>query len=141
MTDINTSFAKNRLKTKKRVGRGLAGKGGKTAGRGTKGQKSRSGANRKIPTWFEGGQTPIIRKLAKKRGFKRTTIKPITITSDLINRFYHDGEAVSPKTLNEKKIVHTSDLKTPIKVVLKSPLKVKVSFEFVKTSKSISPKT
>jgi large subunit ribosomal protein L15 len=51
-----------------RVGRGIAAGGGKTAGRGTKGQKSRSGAS--IPGWFEGGQTPIHVRVPKLRGFK-----------------------------------------------------------------------
>ncbi len=52
-----------------RVGRGIAAGKGKTAGRGTKGQKSRSGAS--IPAWFEGGQTPIHIRVPKLRGFKR----------------------------------------------------------------------
>jgi large subunit ribosomal protein L15 len=56
-------------KTKRRrVGRGIAGKGGKTAGRGTKGQKSRSGSS--IPAWFEGGQTPLHVRTPKLHGFK-----------------------------------------------------------------------
>jgi large subunit ribosomal protein L15 len=49
----------------KRVGRGIAGKGGKTAGRGTKGQKARS----KVPTGFEGGQMPLHMRVPKLRGF------------------------------------------------------------------------
>ena len=55
-------------KKKIRVGRGEGGRRGKTAGRGTKGQKSRSGAS--IPGWFEGGQTPIHVRVPKLRGFK-----------------------------------------------------------------------
>jgi large subunit ribosomal protein L15 len=49
----------------KRVGRGIAGKGGKTAGRGTKGQKARS----KVPAGFEGGQMPLHMRIPKLRGF------------------------------------------------------------------------
>ena len=49
----------------KRVGRGIAGKGGKTAGRGTKGQKARS----KVPASFEGGQMPLHMRVPKLRGF------------------------------------------------------------------------
>lgn len=56
-------------KRRTRVGRGIAAGKGKTAGRGTKGQKSRSGAS--IPGWFEGGQTPIHVRVPKLRGFKR----------------------------------------------------------------------
>jgi large subunit ribosomal protein L15 len=52
-----------------RVGRGIAAGKGKTAGRGTKGQKSRAGSS--IPAWFEGGQTPIHIRVPKLRGFKR----------------------------------------------------------------------
>ena len=51
-----------------RVGRGIAAGKGKTAGRGTKGQKARSGVA--IPAWFEGGQTPIHMRVPKLRGFK-----------------------------------------------------------------------
>jgi large subunit ribosomal protein L15 len=51
-----------------RVGRGIAAGKGKTAGRGTKGQRSRTGSS--IPAWFEGGQTPIHIRVPKLRGFK-----------------------------------------------------------------------
>lgn len=56
-------------KARTRVGRGIAGGKGKTAGRGTKGQKARAGSS--IPAWFEGGQTPIHIRVPKLRGFKR----------------------------------------------------------------------
>ncbi len=52
-----------------RVGRGIAAGKGKTAGRGTKGQKARTGSS--IPAWFEGGQTPASQRVPKLRGFKR----------------------------------------------------------------------
>ncbi len=51
---------------RRRVGRGIAGKGGKTAGRGTKGQ----GARDTIPMGFEGGQLPLMQRIPKLRGFK-----------------------------------------------------------------------
>src|SRR5206468_9864605 len=51
-----------------RVGRGIAAGKGKTAGRGTKGQKARAGGS--IPPWFEGGQTPLRMRIPKLRGFK-----------------------------------------------------------------------
>jgi len=54
-------------KAKRRVGRGIAAGQGKTAGRGTKGQKARAGG--KIPAWFEGGQTPLHQRIPKLRGF------------------------------------------------------------------------
>ncbi len=51
---------------KRRVGRGIAGKGGKTAGRGTKGQRARD----TVPAGFEGGQLPLMQRIPKLRGFK-----------------------------------------------------------------------
>jgi len=54
--------------SKTRVGRGIAAGKGKTAGRGTKGQKSRAGSS--IPPWFEGGQTPLHIRIPKLRGFR-----------------------------------------------------------------------
>lgn len=55
-------------KPKRRVGRGIAAGQGKTAGRGTKGQKARAGGT--IPAWFEGGQTPLHQRIPKLHGFK-----------------------------------------------------------------------
>jgi large subunit ribosomal protein L15 len=53
------------IKRKRIVGRGIGGKGGKTAGRGTKGQKAR----RQIPAGFEGGQLPLMQRVPKLKGF------------------------------------------------------------------------
>ncbi len=58
----------------KRVGRGIAAGQGKTAGRGTKGQKARAGSSRK--PGFEGGQNPLMQRLPKLHGF--TSHKPVT---------------------------------------------------------------
>ncbi len=63
---------------RRRVGRGIAGKGGKTAGRGTKGQRARS----KVPVGFEGGQMPLQRRLPKLRGFNnpfRVSYQPVNL--------------------------------------------------------------
>ena len=60
--------AEGSARKRTRVGRGIAAGGGKTAGRGTKGQKSRAGAS--IPAWFEGGQTPLHIRIPKLRGFR-----------------------------------------------------------------------
>ena len=62
--ELHTLLLKN-SKSKKRVGRGLASGKGKTCGRGTKGQKSRTGY--KIPIGFEGGQTPLFKRLPKRK--------------------------------------------------------------------------
>jgi large subunit ribosomal protein L15 len=62
-----------------RVGRGIAAGGGKTAGRGTKGQKARAGGS--IPPWFEGGQTPLHQRIPKLRGFRN----PFKIEFEVVN--------------------------------------------------------
>ena len=64
--DLRPAAGARRART--RVGRGIAAGQGKTAGRGTKGQKSRTGSS--IPAWFEGGQTPIHIRVPKLHGFK-----------------------------------------------------------------------
>jgi len=64
--DLHPADGSRRPRT--RVGRGIAGGKGKTAGRGTKGQKARAGGS--IPPWFEGGQTPLHMRIPKLRGFK-----------------------------------------------------------------------
>src|SRR5947209_9245974 len=64
---------------RRRVGRGIAAGQGKTAGRGTKGQKARAGG--KIPAWFEGGQTPLHQRIPKLRGFKN----PFKVAFEVVN--------------------------------------------------------
>ncbi len=64
--DLRPPDGSNTART--RVGRGIAAGKGKTAGRGTKGQKARAGGS--IPPWFEGGQTPLHQRIPKLRGFK-----------------------------------------------------------------------
>ena len=87
----------------KRVGRGPGSGLGKTSGRGENGQKSRSGAS--IPAVFEGGQTPLFRRL-HKRGFSNAKFKVryATINVGDLNRF-KDGEVITPELLKELGIV------------------------------------
>jgi large subunit ribosomal protein L15 len=66
-------------KAKRRVGRGIAAGQGKTAGRGTKGQKARAGGN--LPAWFEGGQTPLHQRLPKLHGFRN----PFRVEYEIVN--------------------------------------------------------
>ena len=69
-------------KNKKRVGRGISAGQGKTAGRGTKGQKSRTG--KKLSAGFEGGQTPLMMRIPKLKGFSSHRPKPqIVYTANL----------------------------------------------------------
>jgi large subunit ribosomal protein L15 len=70
-------------KDRKRVGRGISAGGGKTAGRGTKGQKSRTG--KKLRPSFEGGQTPWIQKVPKNKGFKSKRLRPQVVYTSALN--------------------------------------------------------
>ena len=71
-------------KDKKRVGRGISAGGGKTAGRGTKGQKSRSGHSR-MPSPFMGGQKAMMQAIPKLRGFKSIHAKAEIVYTDALN--------------------------------------------------------
>ena len=75
--DLRPADGARRPKT--RVGRGIAAGKGKTAGRGTKGQKSRAGGS--IPPWFEGGQTPLHMRIPKLRGFRN----PFKVEYEVVN--------------------------------------------------------
>lgn len=90
-------------KTRKRVGRGPGSGMGKTATRGENGQKSRSGVS--ISPWFEGGQTPLYRRVPK-RGFNNAKFRTEYATINLsdLNRF-NDGDVVTPELLKELGIV------------------------------------
>jgi large subunit ribosomal protein L15 len=88
-------------KPRRRVGRGIGGKGGKTAGRGHKGQNARG----TVPAGFEGGQTPLHRRTPKAKGFKN----PFRIEYHVVNLSTLDvfdaGAEVSPETLRERGLV------------------------------------
>lgn len=124
-----------KTKSKKRVGRGLSSGQGKTAGRGTKGQKSRSGFN--IPRKFEGGQTPLSMRLAKLPGFKSGHEKAEVISLDQISIFYKAGEEVTLKSLADKGLIHKTTKKA--KVLNNGKLTVAVKFGAdIKVSKSVA---
>ena len=91
-------------KNKKRVGRGPGSGMGKTSTRGQKGQKSRSGVS--ISAWFQGGQTPLYRRVPK-RGFNNAqfTTRYATINLSDLNKFFNDGEEVTPEILRERGII------------------------------------
>ena len=91
--------------SRRRVGRGIAGKGGKTAGRGTKGQ----GARGQIKPGFEGGQLPLTQRIPKLKGFKNPfRVEYNVINLDTLEEF--DGDVVSPETLRAKGLVHKHGL-------------------------------
>ncbi len=90
---------------RRRVGRGIGGKGGKTAGRGTKGQ----GARGSVKPGFEGGQMPLSRRVPKLKGFKNPfRVEYNVINLDAIEAF--DGDEVTPETLRAKGLVHKHGL-------------------------------
>jgi large subunit ribosomal protein L15 len=87
---------------RKRVGRGIGSGHGKTAGRGTKGQKARE----QVPLTFEGGQTPLHRRLPRLKGFKNPTHKEYTIVNvALLEERFEAGDVVSPELLLERRII------------------------------------
>ena len=92
-------------KSRKRVGRGIAGKGGKTAGRGTKGQ----GARNNIKPGFEGGQLPLAQRIPKLKGFKNPfRVEYNAINLDSLETF--DGTEVTPESLRAAGLVHKHGL-------------------------------
>lgn len=104
--------AEGSRKERNRVGRGIGSGNGKTAGRGHKGQNSRSGGG--VRPGFEGGQNPLYRRLPK-RGFTNPTRKEYAIVNlETLNRF-EAGTEVTPELLLETGIV--SNAKSGIKVL------------------------
>jgi len=90
---------------RRRVGRGIAGKGGKTAGRGTKGQ----GARDNVKPGFEGGQLPLKQRIPKLKGFKNPfRVEYNVINLDTLEAF--EGDVVNPDTLRSKGLVHKHGL-------------------------------
>ena len=102
-------------KAPKRVGRGIGGKGGKTAGRGSKGQ----GARDTVPAGFEGGQTPLHRRTPKGKGFKN----PFRVEYHVVNLSALDAfdarSEVSPDTLRARGLVAKQGL---VKVLARGEL-------------------
>ncbi len=98
---------------KRRVGRGIAAGQGKTAGRGTKGQRARTG--RGIRLYFEGGQLPLVRRLPHTRGFTNIfRVEYEVVNLDALNAKFEAGAQVTPQALREKGLVHDA---THVKVL------------------------
>ena len=114
--------AEGSVTKKTRVGRGIAAGKGKTAGRGTKGQKARAGGN--IPAWFEGGQTPLHQRLPKLRGFKNPfRVEFQVVNLDKLGELFPEGGAVTVENLVEKGAVRKNQ---PVKVLGTGDITVKV---------------
>jgi len=89
---------KGATQKRKRVGRGTGSGMGKTSGRGTKGQNSRSGGG--VSALFEGGQLRLMKRLPKMRGFNnRFKVYYVPVNLDGISASFEAGSEVSPDTL------------------------------------------
>ena len=127
MVKLNTLSSKGTTQNRKRVGRGIGSGQGKTAGRGHKGQKSRSGGS--IARGFEGGQMPLQQRLPKfgfssrvNNSFKEVNVKNI------------DGlEIVSLESLKEKKIIPNRI--TKVKIFGTHELQSKITVKGIKVTK------
>lgn len=123
--------AEGSRKVRNRVGRGTSSGNGKTSGRGQKGQKARSGGG--VRLGFEGGQTPLFRRLPK-RGFTNVNRKDYAVINlDVLNRF-EDGAEVTPVALVEAGIVKNE--KSGIKVLANGELTKKLTVKAAKFSKA-----
>lgn len=122
-------------KTRKRLGRGTATGQGKTAGRGSNGQNSRSGGG--VRPGFEGGQMPIYKRLPK-RGFTNIFGKKYTIVSlEVLNRF-EEGTEVTPELLKEAGVI--KKIQDGVKILGNGELNKKLTIKAHKFSKSAAEK-
>ncbi len=115
-------------KRRKRKGRGISGKGGKTAGRGTKGQKARN----TIPVGFEGGQLPLHQRMPKLRGFTN----PFRVEYQAVNldTIAESGlDEITPESLFEQGLISKGAL---VKVLGRGELSGKVTVKAHAFSKS-----
>ncbi len=123
-------------KARKRVGRGPGSGLGKTAGRGVKGQKSRSGVAIK---GFEGGQMPIYRRLPK-RGFHNKFARHYQIVNlGQIERFIEAGKLKTDATIDEAALVECGmvrRLRDGVRVLAKGELTSKIALEVSGASKA-----
>ena len=128
---LHTMSSKAPRQNRNRVGRGPGSGNGKTSGRGQKGQNSRSGGG--VRLGFEGGQTPLARRLPK-RGFTNFNRKEYAIVNvETLNRF-EEGTTVNVALLLEKGIIKKE--LSGLKVLGNGELTKKLTVEAVKFSKS-----
>ncbi|MCR5846202.1 MAG: 50S ribosomal protein L15 [bacterium] len=123
--------------SRKRVGRGPGSGHGKTAGRGMNGQKSRSGGGKRAG--FEGGQTPLARRLPKLPGFRninRVEYAPVNVGR--LEQKFEDGDVVNAETLVEKGIIKNT--RTLVKVLGDGELTKSLTVNVDKVSESAAKK-
>jgi large subunit ribosomal protein L15 len=120
---------------RKRVGRGIGSGSGKTSGRGTKGQNSRSGGG--VRPGFEGGQNPIYRRLPK-RGFTNPNRKEYAVVNlERLNQFM-EGTEVTPELLVKQGII--KNLKSEVKILGNGELSAKLTVKAHKFSETAAEK-
>lgn len=119
----------------KRKGRGCGTGNGKTAGRGHKGQKARSGG--KIRVGFEGGQMPLARRIPK-RGFINIFAKPLTAVNLAALNVFEDGAEVDAAALIEKGILN--DCPNGLKILANGTLTRKLTVKAASFSESAKAK-
>ena len=122
----------------KRVGRGSSSGLGTTAGKGNKGQQSRSGG--KTYVGFEGGQMPLYRRIARK-GFSNYPFKKeyVCINVELLETKFNDGETVNKDSLIEKGFI-SSKSNSMVKVLGNGEITKKLTVEVDKVSASAKEK-
>ena len=122
--------------SKKRLGRGIGSGSGKTAGRGVKGQKARSGV---AVNGFEGGQMPLYRRLPK-RGFNNIFRKDFVTVSLARIQTALDAKKLDPKaTVNAEALVQAGVIrraKDGVRLLSDGELKAKLSFDVAGASKA-----
>jgi len=126
-------------KKPKRVGRGSSSGLGTTAGKGNKGQQSRTGTS--VPyVGFEGGQMPLYRRIAHK-GFSNYPFKKeyVCINVELLNAKYNDGETVDKESLKAKGFI-SSKSATLVKILGNGEITKKLTVAVDKVSESAKAK-
>ncbi|HSX08388.1 MAG TPA: 50S ribosomal protein L15 [Candidatus Saccharimonadales bacterium] len=117
-------------KSAKRVGRGIAAGQGKTAGRGTKGQMSRTGSSRR--PGFEGGQNPLMQRLPKLPGFRSHKVAAETVYTGELDQFA--GKTVDTAALAEKGLISNPYVR--VKLLVKGDVSKKVTVKLQSASES-----
>lgn len=125
--ELQTAATKN----KKRVGRGIAAGQGKTAGRGTKGQNSRTG--KKLGVTFQGGSRALVQAVPKARGFKSLRTPAQVVYLDHLNAF--KGKSVDNFSLFEAGMIETPF--HTVKIIARGELTEKVEVKVQGVSKSV----
>ncbi|WP_215492167.1 50S ribosomal protein L15 [Fenollaria sporofastidiosus] len=120
-----------------RRGRGIGSGLGKTSGRGTKGQKSRSGGG--VRPGFEGGQMPLFRRLPK-RGFKNIFRKEYATVNISSLNIFDDGETVDTQKLIDRGLVRKNLAVNGVKVLGNGELEKKINLNVERISESAKEK-